>query len=178
MEPVALTDPSGDVRAWMCGRCKCIGEFNGMTDGWHAEESKRSATQCCLCECGAFIGNMAFECAECSKKRAARETLAIYEAFLTGIASCIRARLVSRAMDAVHGHTIIALHEPESGPMYRVAATYWRDIGGWSVSVDRRESEGALVTSRDRRAICGTPEDTAAEVVDTLLRLAAEWSER
>jgi hypothetical protein len=96
-------------------------------------------------------------------------------AFGEAIATVARSAVMR---DAAHGHWIIALHEPESGPMYRVAATYWRDIGGWSVSVDRRESEGALVTSRDRRAICGTPEDTAAEVVDTLLRLAAEWSER
>lgn len=96
-------------------------------------------------------------------------------AFGEVIATIARAALIR---DAARGDWIEALHEPESGPMYRVAATYWRAIGRWSVSVVRRESDDALAIMLDRHTIHGTPEDTAAEVVDTVLRLAAEWSER
>ncbi len=90
------------------------------------------------------------------------DALAIYEAFLTGIASCIRARLVARAME---------------GREVRIAAgdadfAAWRFGGEWQV-IRWIRGNGECV-----EFIHGAPEDTAAEVVDTLLRLAAEWSER
>lgn len=71
MNPVPLTDPTGTVRAWMCGRCNCIGEFNGETSEWHAEESRRSAERCCMCECGAIISKIALWCRDCARKRQA-----------------------------------------------------------------------------------------------------------
>ena len=90
------------------------------------------------------------------------DALAIYEAFLTGIASCIRARLVARAMD---------------GRDLRVSAggvdlAAWRLMNEWQVICWIRG------VGEEVARVPGEPTDTAVEVVDTLLRLAAEWSER
>jgi hypothetical protein len=97
-----------------------------------------------------------------NEHREHEEALALYEAFLTGIASCVRARLVSRAME---------------GRDLRVS------VGGVAFVTDRMPYFCDIVRLHGDRpevlaTIHGTPEDTAAEVVDTLLRLAAEWSER
>ena len=45
MNPEPLKDQSGATRAWICGACGCIGEFNGETSERHVEESHRAATQ-------------------------------------------------------------------------------------------------------------------------------------
>ena len=97
--------------------------------------------------------------------RAAREHRAALEAlraFGEAIATVARARLVARAMEGRNVRVSV-------GDVAFVADR-WPD--GWYVMrtfVGRYE---------DVATIHGTPEDTAAEVVDTLLRLAAEWSER
>lgn len=53
MNPVPLTDPSGVVRAWMCGCCGHAGEFPHRY-GENADEraiarSRENAEQCCVC---------------------------------------------------------------------------------------------------------------------------------
>ncbi len=90
-------------------------------------------------------------------------------AFGEAIATVARAALIR---DASRGAFVEATHEPQTGAMRRTTATYWLDRGGWSVvSVD---SEASPIT-RNRVAIVGKPEDTAAQVVDTVLREFDRW---
>ncbi len=93
---------------------------------------------------------------------AALDALALYESFLSAIASCIRARLVARAMDGgdVAVDTDDAVFGTDRGP------------GHWSVMRWCKSRAEVLAI------IHGTPADTAVEVVDTVLRLASEWSDR
>jgi hypothetical protein len=95
-------------------------------------------------------------------------------AFGEVIATVARAALIR---DAALGHTIAWNHEPQQdgAVMTRVRATYWRDEGGWSVCTV--EWDNAFAVTLDRVAIMGTPENTAALVVETVLREAERWSE-
>lgn len=105
------------------------------------------------CEhCGMIRGGHTIDC----------ETPAfeLYEAFLTGIAACIRARLVARAMDGRDVRVVAADSEFE--------ASRW--LGGWCI-MRWRNGQG-----EDVATIAGPTTDTAAEVVDALLRIAAEWA--
>jgi hypothetical protein len=102
------------------------------------------------------------------ERREHEETLALYESFLSVIASCVRARLVARAMD---GRTMLA---GVGDAVFEAVLVYegHRYLRRWEIA-RWREGRSEIVA-----VIKGTPEDTAAEVVDTVLRLAAEWSER
>jgi len=92
-------------------------------------------------------------------------------AFGEVIATIARAALIC---DAARGNSVEALHEPNVGTMRRTTATYWRDAGGWSVVTVERGA--GLPITRNRVAIVGTPEDTAALVVDAVLREFDRWS--
>lgn len=95
-------------------------------------------------------------------------------AFGEVIATVARAALIR---DAALGRSIAWLYEPQQdgAVMARVSATYWRDEGGWSVCTVERGNTFAVTLNRV--AIVGEPEDTAALVVETVLREAERWSE-
>jgi hypothetical protein len=89
-------------------------------------------------------------------------TRAVLGAFGEAIATVARARLVARAMEGLDVTVSV------DGADFR--ANWW--FGSWCIA---RYVGGIF---EEIASPWGTPEDTAAEVVDTLLRLAAEWSER
>ena len=109
-----------------------------------------------------------FELTEEQLAQLAREHRAALEAlraFGEAIATVARARLVARAMDS--REVLVRVTGVE------FVATRWP--GEWEIERRWRERE------REHVAVVATIPGSsaiAAEVVDTLLRLAAEWSER
>lgn len=79
MNPVPLTDPTGTVRAWMCGCCGHAGEFPSRfgknADAYAIERSRLNAEECCVCrQCDGPAPRVdcALVCKSCQEKNAAK----------------------------------------------------------------------------------------------------------
>lgn len=92
-----------------------------------------------------------------------QEFLEALRAFGEVIAACARSRLVARAMD---GHDV------------RVRVSGGVEFAAWRVGCEWQVIRWIRGAGEDVAYVQGRSEDTAAEVVDTVLRLVAEWSER
>ncbi len=127
-----------------CGRLVgCYAAGNSSRIDWHDDPALSGEYALCA-ESGEFVARSALH------------------AFGEVIASCIRARLVARAMD---------------GRDLRVSAGV-ADFAAWRFKDEWQVLRWIRGNGEDVTYVIGSREDTAAEVVDTLLRLAAEWSER
>jgi hypothetical protein len=86
MKPVPLTDPSGVVRTWMCGRCfspAITHDHGGRAphDAGCVDESEERATECCRCQiCKSELPDTDphYVCTECRSTLAERASAAPY----------------------------------------------------------------------------------------------------